>query len=61
MLPKYAKSLFYVQNEQNETPQFVKRVPKSKFSILIDHSVIFTQICPKLQLYKKRAKNKAHT
>ena len=37
----------------------MKPAPKWKFSSLIDHSVIFTQICPKLSLYTKWAKIKS--
>ena len=40
---------FYFQNEQKGTPTW-------EFSDLIDHPVTFTQICPQLPLYTKRAK-----
>ena len=48
VLPKYVKSLFYIQNE---TPSFVKQVQKLQFSTLMDQSVIFIQVCPKFPLY----------
>ena len=53
ILPKYAKSLFYIQNEQNGTPYIVKRALKWKFLSLMDHSVISTQIFAKLPLNSK--------
>ena len=34
----------------------MQRAPKWKFLSLMDHSVIFSQIRPKLPLYTKRAK-----
>ena len=57
-LPKYAKSLFHIQNEQDGTLQFVKRVPKSKFSVLTDHSLVFTQIFSKLNYTQNEKKIK---
>ena len=41
------KVIFHFQNEQWGTPQFVKRLPTWKFS------VVFTQICLKRLLYLK--------
>ena len=43
---------------QNGTPQFVKRVRKWQFLTLMDHSIIFIQICLKFPLYTKWAKIK---
>ena len=53
----------YTQNEQQPTPNltqasFLTQCPKWKFSSQIDHSIIFTQICPKLFLYTNWAKAK---
>ena len=51
----------YTQNEQQLTPNltqasFLTQCPKWKFSSQIDHSIIFTQICPKLFLYTNEQK-----
>ena len=55
---KIRQKSFYIQIEQKVTLWFVKWAPKWKCSTLIDHSVVFSQICQKLPLYTKWAKIK---
>ena len=52
--PKFAQNFLYTQNEQEQSANMKRAIfkyLKCKFSSQTDHSVIYTQLWPKLSLY----------